>query len=263
MLTEEDEKIRTTDVPERQQLASVGLPPFEFDAEGALLPLIPEAELPTAAVWMADKLPRETTAQFLLHDDDGNPPPLHDTFLRAIQNVVKFINNDFLEPPHIWNHRSDYLFHAPSGEAPVALLTEDDVWRISQLSIKFRAFLARKKEVTAQYASIGTVDVHLEEVMDQAASVEEIMDAQGWLGLRYTERLEHAKRTKKEEEGGENGAADEQDDEERARAERAAEADKVKRPKRATIENEYQAAKKTVIRRLAEVSRPPSLTETF
>lgn len=256
MLTEEDEKIRTTDVPERQQLASVGLPPFEFDAEGALLPLIPESELPTAAVWMADKLPRSTTAQFLLRDEEGNAPPLHDAFLRAIQDVVKFINNDFLEPPHIWNHRSDYLFHAPSGESPVALLTEDDVWRISQLSIKFRAFLARKKEVAAQYASIGSVDVHLEEVMDQAASVEEIMDAQGWLGLRYAERLEEAKKTKKE--GGENGAADEQDDEERARAERAAEVDRVKRPKRATIENEYQTAKKTVIRRLAEVSRPSS-----
>ncbi|BGP25171.1 transcription elongation factor SPT6 [Rhodotorula toruloides] len=252
MLTEEDEKIRTTDVPERQQLASVGLPPFEFDAEGALLPLIPEAELPTAAVWMADKLPRETTAQFLLRDDDGRTPPLHDAFLSAIQNVVKFINNDFLEPPHIWNHRSDYLFHAPAGEDPVALLTEDDVWRISQLSIKFRAFLARKKEVASQYASIGTVDVHLEEVMEQAASVEEMMDAQGWLGLKYANRLEEAKKTQKEE-GGENGAAGEQDDEERARVERAAELDRVKRPKRATIDNEYQTAKKTVIRRLAEL----------
>ena len=116
MLTAEDDKIRRLDVPERLQVASAGLPDFRFDDSATLVPLIPESEVPTAARWMSERLGRDITEQYLLQDaSSGALPPLHAEFLTAVEHVVRFLNIDVLEPPHIWHHRADYLFHAPTG----------------------------------------------------------------------------------------------------------------------------------------------------
>jgi transcription elongation factor SPT6 len=257
MLTDADEKIRLTDVPERQQLASVGLPAFEIDTEGNLAPLIPERELHAAAVWASDKVSREATQQFLLRDADGNFPPLRDQFVAAVEAVLRFINVDLLEPPHIWHHRSDYIIHAPPGEEQVLLLSDHDLWKLAALSIKYRAFMARRAEFMKQYRSLQVADLHLEEVVEQAGSVEDMMDALGWLSLQYGERLAEAKLAKQEHDAdgelvgaeGEEGAA-------------AAAGGPVggaggngpKRTKRAVRDNEYERARKSVVKKFTEVS---------
>lgn len=253
MLTDADEKIRLTDVPERQQLASVGLPPFEIDAEGNLAPLIPERELHAAAVWASDKVSREATQQFLLRDADGNFPPLRDQFVAAVEAVLRFINVDLLEPPHIWHHRSDYIIHAPPGEDQVLLLSDHDLWKLAALSIKYRAFMARRAEFMKQYRSLQVADLHLEEVVEQAGSVEDMMDALGWLSLQYGERLAEAKLAKQEHDAdgelgaeGEEGAA--------AGPVGGAGVNGPKRTKRAVRDNEYERARKSVVKKFTEVS---------
>ncbi|BGP40634.1 Transcription elongation factor spt6 [Rhodotorula kratochvilovae] len=261
MLTAEDDKIRRLDVPERQQIASAGLPDFAFDDEGTAIPLIPEEEISTAARWMADRLGRETTEQYLLQDArTGLPPPLHGEFLAAVENVVRFLNVELLEPPHIWHHRADYLFHAPSGETPHALLYEDHLWRLSALSIKYRAFLARRAELQALVKRLGVNDAHVDELVEQAAGVEEVMDAQVWVALMFGEGTEGAKRAaaKKEEDvEGEGVDAAEKEKEAAEAAAAAAAAATTKRPKRAARESEYEVAKKSVVRRLAELISIP------
>ncbi|GAA6054598.1 hypothetical protein JCM3770_000071 [Rhodotorula araucariae] len=261
MLTAEDDTIRRLDIPERQQVASTGLPDFVFDDSGAAVPLIPEEEISTAARWMADKLGRETTEQYLLQDaTTGAVPRLHNEFLRAVEHVVRFLNVELLEPPHIWHHRADYLFHAPSGETPHALLYEDHLWRLAALSVKYRAFLARRGELTAFVARLGVQDAHVDELIEQAAGVEEVMDAQAWVALMFGDgaAAARAKRAKKEEddvaadalgEGDAAAAATEKDQDGSA----AAAAPTIKRPKRAARESEYEVAKKSVVRRLAEL----------
>lgn len=264
MLTEADEKIRLTDVPERQQLASAGLPPFEIDAEGNLAPLIPERELHAAAVWASDKVSREATQQFLLRDADGNFPPLRDQFIAAVEAVLKFINVDLLEPPHIWHHRSDYIIHAPPGEEQVLLLSDHDLWKLAALSIKYRAFMARRTEFMKQYRSLEAVaDLHLEEVVEQAGSVEDMMDAIGWLALQYGERLAEAKLAKQEPQtdGAEAGLAAAEGDDGAAASAGAAAATAAgdhgpRRMKRAVRDNEYDRARKSVVQKFTEVRRP-------
>ncbi|GJN91007.1 hypothetical protein Rhopal_004021-T1 [Rhodotorula paludigena] len=248
MLTEADDKIRRLDVPERQQLSSSGLPDFALTEEGFLVPLIPEHEIKAAALWMSDKISRGAVEQYLVRDAAGNLPPLHQQYLDALEHVVRFLNVDFLEPPHIWHHRSDFLFHAPSGHVPHALLVEDDLWRASDLCIKYRAFLARRADLERQLrAAKLEPDAHLEEVLEQAASVEEVMDAQGWVALRLGEQIARAKSDRRAAEGEGAPAEGEEDEGD------AAMAGTTKRPKRATRESEYDDARKTVVRRLAEL----------
>ncbi|GAA5884415.1 hypothetical protein JCM3774_006395, partial [Rhodotorula dairenensis] len=258
MLTEADEKIRLTDVPERQQLASVGLPPFELDAEGNLAPLIPEQELHAAAVWASDKVSRERTQQFLLRDANGNLPPLRDHFVEAVKAVLRFINVDLLEPPHIWHHRSDYIIHAPPGEEQILLLSDHDLWKLAALSVKYRAFMARRNEFMKQYRSLGAgvADLHLEEVVEQAGSVEDMMDAIGWLALQYGERLAEAKVAKQEPQEGEAAPAAGEEEEGAAPAAGGAgagvEDHGPRRMKRAVRDNEYDRARKSVVKKFAD-----------
>ncbi|BGP16764.1 hypothetical protein JCM10213_002156 [Rhodosporidiobolus nylandii] len=241
MLTEEDEKIRTTDVPERMQLASSGLPSFALSDEGELQPLIPQSELRPAALWMSDKLTRDTVGKFTLRDDMGNPAHLHSEYLAAVEAVVRFVNVEFLEPPHIWAHRADYLFYAPPGEHPQPLLQEDDLWRVAALSVKYRAFLVKRDELLAIWRSLGAEDVEADDVIEQLQTGEEVSDALSWISLRWGDKVRDLKRMKGEQGEGEDGEP--------------VEKDAPKRPKRALAgrDNAYENAKKSVVSKLAEL----------
>ncbi|GAA5895333.1 hypothetical protein JCM5296_002378 [Sporobolomyces johnsonii] len=148
MLTAEDDKIRTIDIPERLKLASTGLPEPVIGETGKLEPLIPEEELRDAALWMSTKMPRE-----------------------AIDNGT------LLEPPFIWHHRSEYLVHFPVGAPhPDFLLLADDLWHISALSIKYRSFIARRNTLKSTFRDLQVEDAYFDELMDQLTTVEEIAD---------------------------------------------------------------------------------------
>ncbi|GAA5941800.1 hypothetical protein JCM1841_000342, partial [Sporobolomyces salmonicolor] len=239
MLTAEDDKIRTIDIPERLQLASTGLPEPVIGETGELEPLIPEEELRGAALWMATKMPREAIEKFVMKDDLGNTPPLYDAFLDAIEAVLRFVNIDFLEPPFIWHHRSEYLVHFPPGAPhPDFLLLEDDLWRVSALSIKYRSFIARRNTLKSTFRDLQVEDAYFDELMDQLTTVEEIADAQAWLSMKYGSKLAEVKKAKElEEEDGADGEAT---------------APKQPKYKRATRETRYETAKQSIVAKLAE-----------
>ncbi|GAA5941848.1 hypothetical protein JCM1841_005666, partial [Sporobolomyces salmonicolor] len=239
MLTAEDDKIRTIDIPERLQLASTGLPEPVIGETGELEPLIPEEELRGAVLWMATNMPREAIEKFVMKDDLGNTPPLYDAFLDAIEAVLRFVNIDFLEPPFIWHHRSEYLVHFPPGAPhPDFLLLEDDLWRISALSIKYRSFIARRNTLKSTFRDLQVEDAYFDELMDQLTTVEEIADAQARLSMKYGSKLAEVKKAKElEEEDGADGEAT---------------APKQPKYKRVTRETRYKTAKQSIVAKLAE-----------
>ncbi|GAA5929376.1 chromatin-remodeling histone chaperone SPT6 [Sporobolomyces koalae] len=233
MLTKEDDKIRNDDIPERLQLACGANPPVANEETGEFDPLIPEEEVRPAALWMSQKMPREAIERFLLKDDLGNLPPLYDAFIGAIEAVVRFINIDFFEPPFIWTHRSDHLVHFPAGESrPHFLLFEQDLWKISALSARYRAFLARRTALQDQFRQLDVDDEYFDELMQQLETVEEIQDAQEWVKTKYGDKLEEVKRNR-------------EDDDERAVA-------KIGTTKRANRQSDYEGLKKGMIGKLAE-----------
>lgn len=235
MLTDKDDKIRLLDVPERMQLASAGLPELEPLENGAPAPFIAEEDLEEAAAWMSSRISPRCTEDFLLKDFDSEYPILHDEFLKAVSDAIRFLNIDFLEVPFIWHHRSDFLVHYnPAANDPslqnIAFLNQADLWRISALSIKYRAVVHRKNGLKALFDQLEAEDEYFDEIFSALESVEEVADANDWIAMKYSARLAEIKEVRE----GEN--------------------EEAPKKKRATRESRYENAKRNVVSKLAEVS---------
>lgn len=247
LLTDADNIIRDLDIPERMQLASAGLPTLEL-IDDLPAPFISELDLPEAAQWMSQKISPRCTEEFIMKDEYGNRPPLYDEFLESVRSAIKFMNVDFLEVPFIYHHRSDFLVHYnPEAidlhDKNIAFLNQDDLFKISSLSIKYRSLNYRKEELKTLFEEITELehdlgnpdfeDEYFEELITGSESVEEIADVQEWVSMKYGKQLIDLK-DKKEREA-------------------AVEGDGSRKIKRATRESFYLNAKKSIITKLAEV----------
>lgn len=246
MLTAEDDHIRHLDIPERMQLASASLKQPEIDETGTIPAYIAKEDLPEAARWMSKRISSDITERFCMEDASGELPALYDEFIQAVQYVLEFINVDFLEVPFIWQHRADYIVkygeHDPvTGKTTenIAFLQQDDIFKIEQLSIKYRALLARKQELKALYDSVGLQDDYFDDYFDNLNTVEDAADLNDWLTMRYGEKLAQHKQDTQADEDGLEGSLGQT---------------RPQRKKRATRESAYEMAKKSVVSRLAEVS---------
>ncbi len=138
LLTDADNVIRWADEPERFQLDRK---PFKNTPSQ-------DEHFKEEARWISNLLwPNKR-----LHSD------LHGPFTRAIGKILEFFIVDGVEVPFIFQHRKDYLIHAQidrrrgsDGEKSEVrhqadkLLNQDDLWRISDLDLKFRALIEKRE----------------------------------------------------------------------------------------------------------------------
>ena len=246
----EDDAIRALDIPERMQLASVGLPPQEFDEDDHPLPFIAEDDITDATVWISAKISTRCTETFVLPGDDEQLSIYHDDFIGAVRNAINFINVQFLEVPYIWSHRADYFVTYPKkqkkedeteeGEEkeerittePVFLLNNEELWAINALSIRFRALAHRKSDLLNSYRTLEVEDEYFEESFREVGSVEEVSDLSEWLAMKYAAKLREVKEL-----------------------EREMDADNAPlRLKRASREDRYESAKSSIVSQFAQVS---------
>ncbi len=220
MLTEEDERIKRIDIPERLQLACPG-------EEGLKLleRKLTDAELFEAAKWASTRISPRTSAEFL--DDAGLFFRFRSEFLNAVQLVLSYMLNDLLEVPFLFQHRFDELEHVFIDEVErrsrsIDLLTRRELYTLSGLGLKFKTLLIRKDQLRTTFNKIhvdvkeepieaGAEDISaaetaqdsrveasrrqravFEDMLAQAASLEEISDITEWLTLRYGQKMRDA-----------------------------------------------------------------------
>lgn len=182
-LTDEDAIIRSTDIPERYQLARA---PFKHVT-------ISEEQFREETVWIAN-------AMLLKRRVD---PDLEEPFRRSVAKVLEFMVHDDWEVPFIFQHRKDYLIHAskipvsPDPENPDAapyqvkaekLLNMMDLWDIFELDLKFRALVDKRNTLQKAYDSLQTFNIHdelFESMLASAISMEELQDVQDYLYFKY------------------------------------------------------------------------------
>ena len=177
----------------------------EEDQPGAVKPFIDPSDLAAAAAWMSPQISARATAEFVLRSASGQLPRLHDEFLKAVQDVVRFLNVEMLEVPFVWMNRGDYLVHRggkgkkkQKGEADKvkgeggeqnpedaeeededeeeedkAFLDQEECWRIQQLSIKWRALAMRKAELRKVFQGLEVRDEYFEDLFEAAQDVQE------------------------------------------------------------------------------------------
>ncbi|KAF1951572.1 transcription elongation factor-like protein spt6 [Byssothecium circinans] len=190
MLTDEDNVIRETDVPERLQLARKPFKEIELSPERM------EARLDEEATWVSN----------LIWPKKGMQAFFEQPFQKAVRKVLEFINLEDYEVPFIFNHRKDYLIHAPNdtpedpddptprSARPERLLVQTDLWEILDLDLKFRAFTEKRDALQQAYDNLKAVypdvtDDVIDDLISQAVTIEEIQELQDYLHFKYSQEM--------------------------------------------------------------------------
>lgn len=195
MLTDEDEVIRKTDIPERYQIARKGFRPVELSDDEMAARLQEETRWISDFLWPKKRFDRD----------------LIEPFRTVIGNVLRFMNVEDLEMPFILHNRKDYLIHeervpsSPSADDPDGekteikaqrLLTPGDLWDISELDLKYRAFAEKRealsKAVSGLKESPSFNDDVFDEMIPAAVTMEELQDIQDYMHFQYAEQLKDA-----------------------------------------------------------------------
>ncbi|KAB2578802.1 putative transcription elongation factor spt6 protein [Lasiodiplodia theobromae] len=186
MMTDEDNTIRFTDVPERFQLARKPFKPLELDEDEMA------NRLGVEALWVSKLLwPKKRLGQ-----------SCEQPFQKAVRKVLELMNIEDLEVPFIFNHRKDYLIHSSSQQdqddidgnsGPQRLLTQADLWEIFELDLKFRALSEKREALIKTYDTLRTIsnveDPVFEMLLTKAESIEEIQDIQDYIHFTYSAQL--------------------------------------------------------------------------
>jgi len=191
MLTDDDNLIRSTDVPERLQLARKPFAELQLTEEEA-------AERTTAeATWISNMLwPKKRL-----------DPDLQEPFQRSIGHILDFMNGEDFEVPYIFQHRKDYLIHAvriprPDPDNPTMpqyaveaakLVSIDDLWEVFELDLKFKAFAEKQDALRKTFAAIkehtSREDTIFDDMLPAAATMEEVQDIQDYVHFQYSAEL--------------------------------------------------------------------------
>ncbi|OBT50660.1 hypothetical protein VE04_08830 [Pseudogymnoascus sp. 24MN13] len=192
LLTDEDNEIRWADEPER----------FQLERKAYRHVQITDDQFKEEAKWITNLIwPKKRP----------NLPPggdLQGPFQKAIGKVLEFFVVHEVEVPYVFQHRKDYLIHAkrtrlapdPSnpdqpeyGVTAQKLLNQDDLWRILELDLKFRAFVDKRNILEKAYDNLKSAsdvkDLMFEEMIPVAATMEELQDLQEYLHFTYSGQL--------------------------------------------------------------------------
>jgi transcription elongation factor SPT6 len=187
MLTDEDNDIRMKDSPERFQIARK---PFK---ELDLSPEEMSTRLREEATWISN----------LTFAKKRFPQRYLESFIQATMKVLEYLNVEELEVPFIWHQRRDYLIaqNLPADDfeeddeaaQTERLLTSNDLWEIFELDLKFRAFAEKRDALRKLHNSLremaGIEDTLFEELLPQAANMEEVQDIHDYLHFQYQAQL--------------------------------------------------------------------------
>lgn len=185
MLTDEDNVIRATDIPERFQIARkpFKLPDRSEEEAGELLK--EEAQWIMQMMWPKKRLDRY----------------FQEPFHASIRKMLEFFNVDDLEIPFIFQHRKDYLIHearkasSPSPDMPPAekMLNQDDMWDVFDLDLKWKGLVEKRDAIRSTYNSLRDGQKLSNEIMEdllpKAVTIEEVQDLQDYFHFQYSAEL--------------------------------------------------------------------------
>lgn len=186
LLTDEDNLIRWADEPERFQVDRLPYKHLQITDEQ----FKEEARWITSLIWPKKQL----------------PPDLQTPFTRAIGKVLEFFVVDEVEVPYVFQHRKDYLIHARRtrvrpenpGEPDYVvsaekLLNQDDLWRILELDLKFRALVDKRNVIEKTFDNLKIAaevnDSMVETMLPVAVTMEELQDIQDYIYFQYVSEI--------------------------------------------------------------------------
>lgn len=194
MLTDDDNNIRATDVPERLQIARKPYKDLsELSEEQQTERMTEESK------WISNTMfPQKQL-----------PSSLREPFEQAVSKVLHFMNVEDYEPAFIFQNRKDYLIHSeqiplpPDPSDPNApayeikaekLLTQTDLWDLLDYDLKYRAFAEKRDGIRKSVEMLKEMfpdfnDTIFDDLMPDAVEIEDLQDLQDYLNFQYSQQL--------------------------------------------------------------------------
>lgn len=194
MLTDDDNNIRATDVPERLQIARKPYKDLsELSEEQQTERMTEESK------WISNTMfPQKQL-----------PSSLREPFEQAVSKVLHFMNVEDYEPAFIFQNRKDYLIHSeqiplpPDPSDPGApayeikaekLLTQTDLWELMDYDLKYRAFAEKRDGIRKSVEMLKEMfpdfnDTIFDDLMPDAVEIEDLQDLQDYLNFQYSQQL--------------------------------------------------------------------------
>ncbi|AOA65286.1 Nucleosome remodeling protein [Komagataella phaffii CBS 7435] len=188
MLTDEDNVIRVTDLPERFQAYRKSIKNYKLS----------DVDYSNERDWIVEQLKLEKR-DFLQHLTQAHSSVAHleEKFEASVKKIVDFIAIESFEVPFIWNHRRDYALHTYNDDSNntiiVKLLNEDDLWRIVQLDLDYHSIHDKKAALSSIYKQLDldVVDPTYEEFFGSARTLSELQDIDDYLTFNYSSQVKN------------------------------------------------------------------------
>ena len=198
LLTDEDNQIRDTDVPERFQLARRQFSSDTLSLEEQIACRAEEAKFISNAMFGSRCCEPEKKERL--------NPSQEDAFTKAVAHVLKFFNEDNCDIPFIYNHRRDYLIEAENRYELIdnqgnkiqngKLLEQRHLFDVFENDLKFKALWQKRRGLRNVYDSVrrasSVQDEIVEELLPMTESMEEIQDLQDYLHFEYSAQIRDA-----------------------------------------------------------------------
>ncbi|KAJ2817165.1 Transcription elongation factor spt6, partial [Coemansia sp. 'formosensis'] len=197
MMTQQDDDIRTTDIPERIQMRAAG--------QAESLRALSDDDINEEATWIIGKLHRWQTRMRELGVEAGGlfaqAEFFSERFLAGVLEVLKHMSHDFYEVPYIHRHCRE-LFVTGDGEDDNVRewLSLDDLWSLYDHEQQYRGFLASRRHARNVIRRLSGGDdsaggishadsVFASDFIASANCVEDIGDVVEWLQARYAREM--------------------------------------------------------------------------
>ncbi|KAL7748717.1 Transcription elongation factor spt6 [Sorochytrium milnesiophthora] len=170
LLTEEDDRIRFTDLPERMQLSGVrSADQLKKDPEERARE---EQEAGEAVTWCALAIRAK--------GDDHDSKEKWEMLEQAVQAVLGFVRNDYQELPFVIRHRRDYWEH---------IISVDELWHLLEDYEKFKVFTEKRQKLVKRCTELGVQDELLKDHYVRCATSDAMDDGQDYLTFTYAKQL--------------------------------------------------------------------------
>ncbi|KAJ3357735.1 Transcription elongation factor spt6 [Allomyces javanicus] len=159
MLTDKDEEVRVTDIPERMQ--ELGIRRAD------------PAQLDESVDWCTQAVLRSRR----LADDDPHGAV---AIREAVQTVLNLLRQEFLEVPFILYHRRDYFRPA---------LNDEELWLIADADEEHRSFFQKRRALFSKYERLQYEDPAFLDAFYTIRTLRHIADLSDYLNFKHAKRL--------------------------------------------------------------------------
>lgn len=194
MMTDEDDRIKRADFPERFQAALPGEEGLQL-----LERMLTSEELDECTQWVSRRFSYRSNRLFLV--ETGEYAMYREAWFKCVRTMVELIINHRREAMYLFTHRADdhELRIEDRGDGVLELLQRRDFSSLVSSCLKFKTLLQRRETLRLTFKrlsieidgqSISQEDRNIfEGMLRKTESTDEVADVADWLTMRFGQRI--------------------------------------------------------------------------